>query len=189
MEGIEKVSIRKVAAQAGFNSATMYLYFKDIDELITLASMSYLENYCRTLAADIPKLSTPLDIYLHTWRIFCEHAFTYPDVFYHLFFKPHGTPLEETIQRYYQIYPHQLDNISGLLFEMLYSGAMENRNRKILLPLEEQGLIKADNVNIINILTICYFRWLLEESAKIGALASGQQTERFLMVIQFLLKY
>ena len=53
LEGVENVSIRKVASLAGFNSATIYLYFKDLDELITLASISYLENYCRTLAADI----------------------------------------------------------------------------------------------------------------------------------------
>lgn len=189
LEGIENVSIRKVASLAGFNSATMYLYFKDIDELITLASMSYLENYCRTLAADIPQMKTPLDTYIHTWEVFCQYAFTYPNVFYHLFYKPHSAPLEETIHRYYQIYPHQLDNISGTLHHMLYSGALENRNRQILLPLVEQGMIRAEDVDMINALTVCYFRRLLEEKCEqAGALASGRQTERFLSAIRFLLK-
>lgn len=187
-EGIENVSIRKVAARAGFNSATMYLYFKDIDELITLASMSYLENYCRTLAADLSQMKTPLDTYIHTWKVFCQYAFTYPDVFYHLFYKPHSTPLEETVHRYYQIYPHQLDHISGTLYHMLYSGTLENRNRQVLLPLAEEGMIRLEHVDMINVMTVCYFCRLLEEKrAQAGALASERQTERFLSAARFLL--
>lgn len=188
LEGIENVSIRKVAARTGFNSATMYLYFKDIDELITLACMSYLENYCRTLAADLAQMETPLDTYIHTWKVFCQYAFAYPDVFYHLFYKVHSTPLEETVHRYYQIYPHQLENIGGTLYQMLYSGALENRNRQVLLPLVEEGLIRAENVDMINVMTVCYFCRLLEEKcAQAGALASERQTEQFLSAIYFLL--
>lgn len=189
MEGIDRVSIRRVAAQAGFNSATMYLYFKDADELVTLASMSYLENYCRTLAADLPRMRAPLDIYLYTWRLFCQYAFAHPEVFYRLFYTQHRIPLEETIQRYYQIYPYQLDNISGEMSEVLHSGAMESRNRKLLLPLEEQGLIRPEHLGMINILTIGYFRWLLEECARTDPLGRRGQTEQFLTAIRFLLHH
>ena len=189
MEGIEQVSIRKVAAKTGFNSATMYLYFKDLDELVTLASVSYLENYCRTLSADIPLMNTALEIYIHTWEVFCQYAFTYPSVFYHLFYKPHSAPLEETIQLYYKIYPHQLDNISGTLYEMLHSGTLESRNLKVLAPLAEEKLISPDSVELINDLTVCYFRKLLEEKCEqTGALASERQTARLLDCIHFLLK-
>ena len=48
-EGIDQVSIRKIANQTGMNSATMYLYFSNADVLITMASMGYLEKYCRCL--------------------------------------------------------------------------------------------------------------------------------------------
>ena len=44
-EGIDQVSIRKIANQTGMNSATMYLYFSNADVLITIASMSYLEKH------------------------------------------------------------------------------------------------------------------------------------------------
>ena len=33
-EGIEKLSIRKIAEKAGFHNSTIYLYFKDIQHLI-----------------------------------------------------------------------------------------------------------------------------------------------------------
>ena len=65
-EGIDQVSIRKIANQTGMNSATMYLYFSNADVLITMASMGYLEKYCRTLAADMTKMTTPEEVLRHT---------------------------------------------------------------------------------------------------------------------------
>ena len=74
-EGIDQVSIRKIANQTGMNSATMYLYFSNADVLITMASMGYLEKYCRTLAADMTKMTTPEEVLRHTWDVFCRYAF------------------------------------------------------------------------------------------------------------------
>lgn len=187
LEGIQQVSIRKVAQTAGLNSATLYLYFDDADELITLASMSYLENYCRTLAADIPQLQNVYEIYLHTWKVFCLHAFSHPLIFYHLFFRPHSKPLAETVLRYYEIYPGQLAVTDGPVREMLLAGDLEARNQKVLAPLAQEGFFPAAHLPLINDLTICYFRKLLEEcDAQSGTLANQQQTDRMLAAIQFL---
>ena len=88
-EGIRQVSIRKIANLTGMNSATMYLYFPDSDVLITMASMGYLERYCRTLAADMAKMTAPEEVLRHTWDVFCRYAFEFPDIFYHIFFAFH----------------------------------------------------------------------------------------------------
>lgn len=188
LEGVEQVSIRKVAQAAGFNSATLYLYFQDADELITLASMSYLENYCRTLAADIQHMEDPYQIYLHTWKVFCLHAFSRPTVFYHLFYHPHSKPLEETVARYYQIYPMQLSGASGPVRDMLLAGTLEERNRKILCSLGERGYFPGEQMELINDLTICYFRKLLEESCgQEGTLVQQEKTQQLLGAIHFMI--
>lgn len=187
LEGIDQVSIRKVAQTAGFNSATLYLYFDDVDELITLASMSYLENYCRTLAADIPQLHSDYKIYVHTWKVFCLHAFSNPLIFHRLFFHPHSKPLETTVLRYYEIYPGQLTVADGPVREMLLAGDLGARNQKVLRPLAGEGFFPPEQTPLINDLTICYFRKLLEEcQAQAGTLANQQQTERMLAAIRFL---
>ena len=187
LEGIQQVSIRKVAQTAGLNSATLYLYFDDADELITLASMSYLENYCRTLAADIPQLQSAYEIYLHTWKVFCLHAFSHPLIFNHLFFRPHSKPLAETVLRYYEVYPSQLAVTDGPVREMLLAGDLVTRNQKVLAPLAQEGFFPAEHLPLINDLTICYFRKLLEEcGTQAGTLANQQQTERMLAAIEFL---
>ena len=158
-----------------------------VKDLITLASMSYLENYCRTLAADIPRLQNAYEIYLHTWKVFCLHAFSHPLIFNHLFFRPHSKPLEETVLRYYEVYPSQLAVTDGPVREMLLAGDLATRNQKVLAPLAQEGFFPAEHLPLINDLTICYFRKLLEEcGAQAGTLANQQQTERMLAAIEFL---
>ena len=46
-EGIENLSIRKVADRAGYNSATLYHYFSNLDELELFASIKCLDEYMK----------------------------------------------------------------------------------------------------------------------------------------------
>lgn len=189
-EGIGQVSIRKVSQKAGFNSATMYLYFKDADELITLASMGYLENFCRTLSADMPMLTNSREVYLHSWKVFGMHAFRNPQVFHHLFFYPHSVPLNETVTRYYEIYPHQLGDTDGPVREMLLAGPLEERNLQLLRPLAGELGMDEEETMLINDLTICYFKKLLEESSTDpGTLTVDSQVQKLVEVIEFLFRH
>ena len=106
-EGIEKVSIRKVANITGLNSATMYLYFPNADALITMACMSYLEKYCRTLAADMPLMQSKRDAFVHSWEIFSKYAFADPQIFRHLFYTEHSFDMGELIDTYWTIFQIQ----------------------------------------------------------------------------------
>ena len=44
-EGIAGVTLRKVADGAGYNNATLYNYFEDLDHVILFASLKYLSLY------------------------------------------------------------------------------------------------------------------------------------------------
>lgn len=188
-EGIKAVSIRKVGEKAGFNSATLYLYFTDLDELITLACIGYLENYCRTLAADLAQIKGAYEVYLHTWKVFCRHAFANPRAFYHIFYSKHSKPLEETLHRYYDIYPSQLYNTEGVVREMLLEGALGARNIKLLRELAREKDVAEKDLELINDLTVCYFGSLLEEGCEMaGDIANEKMTERFMTAVKFLIR-
>ena len=188
-EGIEQVSIRKVAKTAGFNSATIYLYFQDADELITMASIGYLEEYCRLLSETPQQNKSPYEVYLYTWTLFCRYAFTHPHVFYRLFYHPHRKPLNHSLQIYYEIFPELLENISSPLLEILHEGNLCSRNMKALLPLAQKNLICQEDIPMINDLILCFFRKLLEEQCQQKpAHTSEEQTQRFLQAARFLLK-
>lgn len=47
-DGIDSVSIRKVASKVGCSSAALYLYFWDLNGLLALSTITYLEDAART---------------------------------------------------------------------------------------------------------------------------------------------
>lgn len=189
LEGIDQVSIRKVAQCAGYNSATIYSYFQDADELITLASIGYLENYCKTVVADIPQMKSPYEAYLHIWRVFSLHAFSSPQIFYHLFFYHHSTPLKSMINRYYEIYPNQVSGSNEMIHDMLLEGKLENRNLKIFRPAAKQLHLQEDEIGLVNDFTICYFKKLLEEHCgQEGTIAVEHSTQLMIDAINFLFR-
>lgn len=189
-EGIDNLSIRKIASLTGMNSATMYLYFPDSDVLTTMALMGYLEKYCRALAADMPQMKTPENALFHSWEVFCLYAFANPDVFRHIFFCRHTVPLGEIIDRYYQLFPEQLKNIRGNVLDMLREGSIEDRSWKVLWPVAQERGFTENQARIINEMIIAYFRDLLEERCQEsdGLLKSVQLSDKMKHAIQLLLR-
>jgi AcrR family transcriptional regulator len=190
-EGIENVSIRKVANLTGMNSATMYLYFPDSDVLVTMASMGYLEKYCRALSADMPKMQTPQEAALHTWEVFSRYAFESPEIFYHIFYTEHSVPLSEIVDEYYRLFPDQLQNIGGNVREMLHEGPLEERSWKILRPAAEASGMSEQDARIANDMLVAYFRALLEDRCKDpdGMLKSAQLCEKMKSALIFIMNW
>ncbi len=188
-EGIDKVSIRKIASITGMNSATMYLYFPNADALITMASMGYLEKYCRTLAADMPLMKSARDAFIHSWEVFSSYAFAYPQIFNHIFYGQHSVPLGDIVDEYYRLFPSHLENIGGSVSEMLRGGTLEERSWRVMLPLCEEEGISEERARLMNELTLCYFRELLEERCadSDGLLKSAQLTAKLRTALDFLL--
>ena len=188
-EGVDQVSIRKIAQRSGYNSATFYSYFQDLDELITISSMSYLEDYCRALANALKQPRSAYDTYLLTWELFGQYAFTYPQVFQRLFFHPHSKPLAETISRYYECFPAQLENIGGAVNQMLRGGTLEERDLPVLAPLAMEGIIRYEDMELIAALAVAHFRSLLEEKCDSGAAADNAALlARQMGAVRFLLR-
>lgn len=51
--GEEGLSIRKIAAKAGYNSATIYNYFQDLDELMLFGSVSFFAMFSKRSWKDV----------------------------------------------------------------------------------------------------------------------------------------
>lgn len=188
-EGLGAVSIRKVASQAGYSSATMYLYFKDLDELITMSSISYLRDYLSELAADAHVMVTNESKFLHTWKLFCKYSFANAPIFLHLYFKEHNEPLGDTIKEYYSVFPNELDKISGAVLSMLLTGDLYERTINVLEPYAEELGYTPDEATMINEITIGYYRTLLESfvSKEPTEENIAQATDRFIQSLHFVL--
>ncbi len=187
--GVEQITTRRLAELTGYNSAKLYFYFRNLDELITMTLMSNLEDYCCALANDSACMKDEQETFLHTWRLFCRFAFADPTAFYHIFFDKHETPIEEIIHEYYRLFPQQLAKLSGGVHEMLLQGSLVKRNLKVLAPLVSKGCVSENNLSLVNDLMVFYFKELLERCREEKPDLQGQAalTASFMEAVNFLL--
>lgn len=114
-DGYDHLTIREIAQRAGYNAATLYHYFRDLDELIIYGSVGFLSDYVRLLACRIKHSMTALQKYQTIYACFNEVAFVWPRVFYHMFFGNHHVDLGQVISTYYKVlYPEELQKIPDL---------------------------------------------------------------------------
>jgi AcrR family transcriptional regulator len=153
-EGIDKVTIRKVAEKAGYNSATIYNYFSEISHLIFFASMKFLKTYTDEVAIYMKNGKNPIEQYLLAWECFCKHSFKSPQIFNAVFIMDLGDHPEKLLEDYYQLYPNDLINIPMELKPILFERNMSKRGRSVLEIASREGYIKEENIDAINELTI-----------------------------------
>ncbi len=163
-EGVDSISIRSVAARAGYSSATLYLYFDDINQLESLASISYLRDYIAEIADRLDSFDDPKEAYLYTWDAFCRHSFANPHVFMSLFFGEYGLELDNTVKKYYTVFPQELERISSRALSMLMAGNLVERNLNILKHYTQAAGVSEEDERLINEMTVHYYRSFLERA-------------------------
>ncbi len=156
-EGIEKATIRNIAKKAGYNGATIYNYFNDLEHLIFFTKISNLEVYKTRLYKEIPDDLSPLDEIKKVFRIFVEETFKNPTDFYDLFFSRYSLQLNETVTLYHKIFPERLKTDNKRLIDMLSENDIYKRNMALVDNCLEKGYFSdketAEKINELMILT------------------------------------
>lgn len=152
-DGIDQVTIRKVADRAGYNSATIYNYFGEVSHLIFFASMKLLKEYTKEVTVIMEKGQTYLEKYMLAWECFCRHSFQKPAIFHAVFIMDLGDHPEKMIERYYEIYPSELINIPEELKPILFERSMTKRGKSLLQLAAKEGLVDELQVDSLNEMT------------------------------------
>lgn len=148
-EGIDGLSIRKIATEAGYNSATIYNYFENLEILVLFASVRYLKDYVSELKAEIKEGMNSLEIYRTIYKIFNIHSFSSPEIFYNMFFGKHSGELTNIIKQYYEIFPDELEGQTSSIKTMLTQGDIYQRDKSIVEMLIKDGIVNEDKANIM----------------------------------------
>ena len=80
-EGLENISVRKIAQKAGFHNSTIYLYFEDLDQLAMFASLKYFREYSHSLELQSQKNLSPTENFLSIWELFVDTMLKKPHIF------------------------------------------------------------------------------------------------------------
>lgn len=159
-DGIEGVTIRKVADLAGYNSATLYNYFENIDHLLFYSSLKYLRNYLLRLK-DLEMPENQIHRFLVIWRCFADEAFRNPNFFYHIFYVNHDMAFNDAVKQYYAIYPEELANISEELLPMLRETNLYQRDLELLGDCVDAGFIHDYDLEPINDMIVMIFQGMV----------------------------
>jgi AcrR family transcriptional regulator len=161
-EGIEAVTIRKVATMAGYNSATLYNYFENLNHLLFFASLKYLKDY----AEDLPKFTKgskgPIETYINVWRCFSYHSYSKPEIYSSIFFNEFShSKVNDSIRTYYSIFPEEINEDSKDFLPMLLEDNIHMRDYNILKSAADKGLIKEEHLHDINEMNVLIYQGML----------------------------
>ena len=188
-EGMDALTLRRVAQKAGYNSATLYNYFKDLDHLTVYASMKYFEDYNRNLSRYLSDEQDDFQRFLFMWRFFCASAFRHPYAYYNLFYGKYSNELGEIILDYYKVFPDELGDLDESVLEMLHCGSLTERNWQMLRPVLAGSSFSMEEQERINENILYRFKELLNQKLEQGAdLDSQILIERQLDYIHVILR-
>lgn len=143
-EGLGGVTIRRVAAEAGYNSATLYNYFQNLDDLVLFGSVCYLREYLVELSRELQPGMTSLDRYRTIYRCFNDHAFQAPEIFYNMFFGKYSDRLETVIRTYYlELFPEELKDLPEDARQMVLRGNLVDRDQVVMQHMVADGFVEG----------------------------------------------
>lgn len=187
-EGLEAVTVRKVADYAGYNSATLYNYFDNLNHLLFFSSMNYLKDYVIALPKYLEGSKDPIDKYLRIWRCFCDYSFINPRIYQSIFFNNHNYSIKDAVKQYYSIFPEELSDQPEFLIKMLMEGDIYYRNIQLLRSIEDDGFISTDNIDKINEMTLLIYQGMLFDIISKEQFSIAEAIDRTLFYIKATLK-
>lgn len=162
-DGINKLTIRKVSDRAAFNSATLYNYFENLDELLYFAVLSFMKDYLDELDSMDFEGDSKIEIYKEIWVSFTEHALEYPEYYYIIFFKETSKLRDEMLATYYEIYPDRF-NESSSFKKMLSNSNLYTRSKVLMDDIIENGELDEKDGRIIDEIVVRTFHSLLRDT-------------------------
>ena len=148
-EGIENLSIKRIADKAGYNTATIYNYFEDLEELILYSSVDYLKIYLKDLRDEISSDMKAIEIYETIYKVFVHHSFEKPEIFHTLFFGKYSYKLEKIIKKYYEIFPNDITGQNDITKSVLVEGNIHNRDIPVIKQMIKEGSILEEEAPYI----------------------------------------
>lgn len=190
-EGLDKLSIRKIAEKAGFHNSTIYLYFKDLQHLILLASLKHFAEYNHTLAEYSRQQRSPEESFFAIWETFGKTVLQNPPIFYNFFFGKYSQNLTPIIRQYYELFPEEKEEYSKEIESMYYGNSIQERCLQILAPLADHPTVRvtSNNMELVNSIIVSCLKDLLQQKCENPALDSQQLNANFLSMLSYIIGY
>ena len=95
-DGVENISVRKVADIAGYSYATIYNYFSDLNQLLWEVKKLMINDIFEALYKKMAGMAKDIDGIKKGFKIYVEYFFKNPNVFRFFYFYHLSKPAKET---------------------------------------------------------------------------------------------
>lgn len=160
-EGMDAVTARKAADLAGYNVATLYNYFENLNHLIFFASFRALKDYAMALPEHTKGIEDPVLIYIKTWECFNAFAYKEPLYYKNIFLGGHTAKYNQSLQLYYDVFPEELPSDGLQFLPMFREGDLYERDFKLLSAAAQNGSFGMENVRDISNMNVVLFSGML----------------------------
>lgn len=165
-DGIEGVTLREVAKRAGYNSATIYNYFENLDHLIFYAAMKNIKDYSLALGTYLSDAKNAMDRFLKIWECFCDYAYDNPETYNAIFFPNLDKDISHYIKKYYEFFPEDLFKHDKVVSTMLLKSDLTDRSMTIVSSCVDEGYISLEDARKMNDMTLLIFEGTLKRVLK-----------------------
>ncbi|MDL2295797.1 TetR/AcrR family transcriptional regulator [Lachnospiraceae bacterium OttesenSCG-928-E19] len=162
-EGIQAVSIRRIAKEMQCSTASLYRYFSSREELLYYSQLPTLRNYIRKVEKREGTWANKWEFYKGIWRCFTEEAFHNAQTYNLLFFGNKSPSQKYAIEEYYEMFPEDIENTSGIFKLMLQITDFQSRDMFILNKYTETDSLTEENAKILNRMVCVLFEGYLKE--------------------------
>lgn len=160
--GIQGISLRKVAKKAGYNSATLYNYFENLDHLIFYAAMRNIKDYAMALESYVEEDDNAMYRFLRVWECFCDFAYDKPEIYNAIFFPKLDKHVEHYVREYYNFFPEEMGSCNSTISTMLLKRDISDRAMTLVDDCVEEGYICPNDAEKLNDMTLLIFEGFLK---------------------------
>jgi len=162
-DGVEAVSIRKIAALAKYNSATIYLYFDNLNHLLFLSSLSGTKEYIDALTEVGQKSQNPIEKLIDIWECFIHYSFAKPKIFSTIFFSENNDKAAKYMEEYYELYPEEISDEDNIVYKLIFDHDLRKRVGTLLGDCAEEGYFKESDLEDLIELLLFAYKGMLEK--------------------------
>lgn len=148
-DGYQNVTIRKVSTVSGYNSATIYNYFENIDELISFALIDFVFPYLKTLTKVLKSSEKSYLTFLMTWKTYATFSFKEPAIYTYVFYSEKTATILSKLGAYLELYAELGSDSAIKITDRSLGASIEERDDLAIDPCIKDGyLARADKAYI-----------------------------------------
>lgn len=182
--GLDSITIRNVSERAGYNSATLYNYFENLDELVAFTVIRHISAYLTDISVRITNYKdNPIGSHLCIWRSLCLHSFRYPHIFSHAYASSYQEMdfIQSKIMEYTDIFPETFSgHFDQDILKTFFVSSSAEHDRMIMQPLIDLNILTLETIDELNYYATVLYNGLLNKAINLKDKTPEEYTNIFL---------